>query len=296
MDVFEDMRIFVSAVDLGGFTAAAAQLGLSKQYVSRRVGALEARLGVRLLTRTTRKLAVTELGRIYYARAAQIIADVSDADLAVSSQGGQPRGLLRVSAPMSFGTMHLSRLVPRFLAAYPEVGLELELSDRAVDIVGEGYDMAIRIARLGDSTLVARLIAPVRSVVCASPAYLARRGAPATPDDLARHECIVAAQSRNAGWLLTEQGKTRAVPVQGRIRFDNGELARDAAVAGLGLIHLPHFIIAAELAAGRLVPVLEAYAPPDSGVYAVYPQHRQASLMIRAFSDFLRDAFKDGAA
>lgn len=296
MDVFEDMRIFVSAVDLHGFTAAADKLGLSKQFVSRRVGALEQRLGVRLLTRTTRKLAVTDLGRIYYERAAQILADVGEADLAVSSQSGQPRGLLRVSAPMSFGTMHLSRLVPRFLAAHPEISLELDLNDRAVDIVGEGYDMAVRVAALSDSTLIARLIAPVDSLLCCGPDYLARRGAPATPDDLKQHDCILASQSRSAVWLLSEDGKPRALPVGGRIRFNNGELARDAAVAGLGIVYLPRFIVADALAQGQLLPVLEAYAPPPSGVYSVYPQHRQSSLIIRAFTDFLVAAFRDGGA
>jgi DNA-binding transcriptional LysR family regulator len=294
MDVFEDMRIFVGAVDLHGFTAAADKLGLSKQFVSRRVSALEQRLGVRLLTRTTRKLAVTDLGRIYYERAVQILADVGEADLAVSSQSGQPRGLLRVSAPMSFGTMHLGHLVPRFLATHPEVSLELDLNDRAVDIVGEGYDMAVRVAALSDSTLIARLIAPVATLLCCSPDYLARRGAPATPDELRHHDCILSSQSRSVEWLLSEKGKPRALPVSGRIRLNNGELARDAAIAGLGIAYLPRFIVADALARGQLLPLLEDYAPPPSGVYAVYPQHRQSSLLIRALTDFLVAAFREG--
>jgi DNA-binding transcriptional LysR family regulator len=295
MDVFEDMRIFVSAVDLHGFTAAADKLGLSKQFVSRRVGALEQRLGVRLLTRTTRKLAVTDLGRIYYERSVRILADVDEADLAVSSQSGQPRGLLRVSAPMSFGTMLLSQLVPRFLLAHPEVSLELDLNDRAVDIIGEGYDMAVRVAALADSTLIARPLAPVPMLVCCSPDYLARRGAPASPDELKRHDCILSSQSRSPLWFFSEEGKLRALPVSGRIRLNNGELARDAAIAGLGIVHLPRFIVAAALDSGALVPLLQEYAAPVSSVYAVYPQHRQASLIIRAFTDFLVASFHDGA-
>lgn len=295
MDVFEDMRIFVSAVDLHGFTAAADKLGLSKQFVSRRIGALEQRLGVRLLTRTTRKLAVTDLGRIYYERSVRILADVDEADLAVSSQSGQPRGLLRVSAPMSFGTMLLSQLVPRFLLAHPEVSLELDLNDRAVDIVGEGYDMAVRVAALADSTLIARPLAPVPMLVCCSPDYLARRGAPASPDELKRHDCILSSQSRSPLWFFSEEGKLRALPVSGRIRLNNGELARDAAIAGLGIVCLPRFIVAAALDGGALVPLLQEYAAPVSSVYAVYPQHRQASLIIRAFTDFLVASFHDTA-
>ena len=294
MDVFEDMRIFVQAVDLHSFTAAADKLGLSKQFVSRRVGALEARLGVRLLTRTTRQLAVTELGRIYYDRAAQILADVSDADLAVSSQSGVVRGLLRVSAPMSLGTMHLSRLVPQFLRRHPEVSLELDLNDRAVDIVGEGYDMAVRVAALADSSLIARTIAPVTSLLCCSPAYLAEHGAPAEPEALRQHACISASQSRTAEWQFLRDGKLHTVPVSGRMRLNNGELARDAAIAGLGIVYMPTFITGAALHRGALVPLLTDWTAPATAVYAVYPQHRQASLIIRAFSDFLIDAFGRG--
>lgn len=294
MDVFEDMRIFVQAVDLHGFTAAADKLGLSKQFVSRRISALEARLGVRLLTRTTRQLAVTDLGRIYYDRAVQILADVSDADLAVSSQSGAVRGLLRVSAPMSLGTMYLSSLVPQFLQRHPEVSLELDLNDRAVDIVGEGYDMAVRVAALADSSLIARTIAPVTTVPCCSPAYLAQHGAPATPDDLRRHACILSSQSRSVEWPFMQDGKIHTVAVSGRMRLNNGELARDAAVAGLGVAFLPTFITGAALRSGALLPLLADWPPPPSAVYAVYPQHRQASLIIRAFSDFLIDAFARG--
>jgi DNA-binding transcriptional LysR family regulator len=296
MDVFEDMTIYVHAVDLRGFTAAADKLGLSKQFVSRRVSALEARLGVRLLTRTTRKLAVTELGRIYHAYATQILADVAMADLAVSSHGGQARGLLRVSAPMSFGTMYLSALVPRFLALHPAVSLELDLNDRAVDVVGEGYDMAIRIAALADSTLIARPIAPVRTIPCCSPAYLAARGAPSTPDELKAHDCILSSQSRSVEWQFLEKGEVRTVPLSGRIRLNNGELARDAAIAGLGIAYLPTFITTGALRSGQLVPLLADYPAPASAVYSVYPQHRQTSPLIHAFTDFLRAAFEDGQA
>jgi len=294
MNQFDDLHIYTTTVDLHGFTAAAGRLGLSKQFVSRRVGALEARLGVRLLTRTTRKLAVTDLGRIYYERARQILQDVSDADLAVSSQSGQPRGLLRLSAPMTFSTMHLSALVPRFLLDHPQVSLEMDLNDRTVDVVGEGYDMALRIGALADSSLIARLIAPVPTVLCCSPAYRETHGVPATPAALAGHECIQATRQRSGEWRFLVDGREVAVGIGGRLRYNNGELARDAAVAGLGIVRLPRFMVADALRAGQLETLLDDFRPPDSGLYALYPQHRQASLIIRAFIDFLAAAFAAG--
>ena len=195
---------------------------------------------------------------------------------------------------MTFSTMHLSGLVPQFLRTHPHVSLEMELNDRAVDVVGEGYDMALRIGALADSSLIARLIAPVRTVLCCSPSYRAARGVPATPAQLSEHECILAAQQRSAEWRLMVEGKEVVVAVGGRLRYNNGELARDAAVAGLGIIRLPQFMVAAALRAGQLETLLDAYRPPDTGLYALYPQHRQASLIIRAFTDYLCAAFADG--
>ena len=290
MNTLEDMRIFVATLETGSFTAASEQLALSKQFVSRRVMALEARLGVRLLNRTTRRLHVTDAGHEYYARAVRILEDVSDAELAVSSRGGRVQGTLRVSAPMSFGTLVLGELVPAFMLRYPAIRLELELNDRSVDLVREGYDMAIRIGRLEDSTLVARALAPTRMLTCCSPAYLEGRGAPATPDQLGEHDCLLYGHGRGSAWGFQVDGRPYPVQVEGRLLANNGEMVREAAIAGLGIAWQPGFIVGAALRAGTLVSVLDDFAPPPMAVHVVYPQHRQASLAIRALTDFLVEA------
>lgn len=290
MDLLDDMRIFVTAVDAMSFTGAAAKLGLSKQFVSRRISSLEQTLGARLLLRTTRRLAVTDLGRIYYERARRILDDVEAANLAVSSQGERPRGNLRVSAPMSFGTMFLGSVIPSFLTTYPDVTIELELNDRTVDIIAEGYDVAVRIGELADSSLIARTVAPMRMVTCASPRYLEAHGTPQTPEDLREHALLPYGHTQRVNWTYARDGHPVDIPVAGRLRVNNGELARDAAAAGLGLSWLPVFIVAPALLNGRLVTVLDDFAPAPMAIHVVYPQHRQASLVIRAFSDFLASA------
>lgn len=290
MDLLDDMRIFVNAVEAMSFTGAATKLGLSKQFVSRRIASLEQSLGARLLLRTTRRLAVTDLGRIYYERARRILEDVEAANLAVSSRGERPRGNLRVSAPMSFGTMFLGSVIPSFLSTYPDVSIELELNDRTVDIIGEGYDAAVRIGALADSSLIARNIAPMRMVTCASPRYLEAHGTPETPEALREHALLPYGHSQRVTWTYQRDGHALDIPVSGRLRVNNGELARDAAVAGLGITLLPVFIVAPALLNGRLVTVLDAFAPPEAAIHVVYPQHRQASLVIRAFADFLAAA------
>lgn len=291
MNALEDMQLFATTVEAGSFTAAAERLGLSKQFVSRRLAALEARLGVRLLNRTTRRLSVTELGREYHARACTILDAVAETEDMIGSGSRQPRGTLRLAAPMSFGTLHLSPLLPRFLARYPDLRLEIDLNDRTVDLIGEGYDMAIRIGALPDSALVACRLAGMRLVTCCSPGYLHGRGAPPEPEALSAHDCLPYGHTRATEWLYRRAGERIAVPVNGRLRVNNGELARDAALAGLGLTQLPTFIVGAALARGELVTVLDDFAPNPGGIFAVYPQHRQAFLAIRALADFLKEAF-----
>jgi DNA-binding transcriptional LysR family regulator len=285
----EDMRIFVATVDAKSFTAAAIRLQLSKQFVSRRVAALEESLGARLLVRNTRKLAVTDLGYEFYERARRILADVSDAEQAMSAQRAEPRGLLRVSVPMSFGMIHLSPLVAEFLRAHPDVRFDMQLSDRVSDVVGEGFDMAVRIGTLADSTLVAQKLAEVRLVACCSPGYKRRRRAPATPADLERHACLLYGEEGRSGWEFVVDGASRMFEVRGPLRANNGEVIRDAAIAGLGIARLPEFIVADALASGKLVEVLEDFSSTSFAVYAVYPQHRQSSVTIRAFTQFLRE-------
>jgi DNA-binding transcriptional LysR family regulator len=287
----DDLRIFVATVEARNFTAAADRLQLSKQFVSRRVMALEASLGVRLLVRNTRKLAVTDLGYEFYERATRILADVADAELAMSSQRAYPRGLLRVSAPLSFGMVHLSPLVGAFLSSNPEVRIDMELSDRVVDVVGEGYDMALRIGTLADSTLIAQKLAEFRMIACCSPVYRDTRRLPMAPADLARHPCLLYGEEARTGWRFEIDGAVRHIEVHGPLRANNGEVIRDAAIAGTGVALLPEFIIEGALKNGQLVPLLEAFASPPLTLYAVYPQHRQSSVTIRAFTQFLRERF-----
>ena len=292
----DDMRIFVATVDAGNFTAAANRLRLSKQFVSRRVAALEASLGVRLLVRNTRKLAVTDLGHAFYERAQRILADVADAEEAMSARRAEPRGLLKVSAPMSFGMTHLSPLVAEFLGAHPDVRFDMDLSDRVVDVVGEGFDMALRIGRLADSTLIAQKLADVRMIACCSPGYRRRRGEPASPAELDRHACLPYGHEGRAAWTFVVDGVNTTFDVQGPLRANNGEVIRDAAIAGLGIALLPDFIVGEALAAGLLVEVLADCQQPPSAVHAVYPRHREGSVTIRAFTQFLRTRLAARAA
>ncbi|WP_434110542.1 LysR family transcriptional regulator [Paraburkholderia caffeinilytica] len=287
----DDMRIFVATVDAHNFTAAAKRLALSKQFVSRRVMALEEALGVQLLIRNTRKLAVTELGQEFYERARRILGEVEDAEQAMSLRRAGPRGLLRVSAPMSFGMTHLSPLVANFLREHADVRFDMELSDRTVDVVGEGFDMAIRIGALPDSSLIAQKLVDVRMVACCSPGYVRRRGAPLHPADLARHSCLLYGHGGAVSWDFVVDGVSKGFEVHGPLRANNGELIRDAAVAGLGIVRLPDFIVADALDGGLLVRVLEGFLPAAVGVYAVYPQHRQSSVAVRVFVGFLREKF-----
>ncbi|MBB2998692.1 LysR family transcriptional regulator [Paraburkholderia tropica] len=292
----DDMRIFVNTVDAGNFTAAGHRLRLSKQFVSRRVAALEADLGARLLVRNTRKLAVTDLGQDFYERAKRILADVNEAEQAMSARRSEPRGLLKVSAPMSFGMAHLSPLVAEFLREHPDVRFDMDLSDRSVDVIGEGFDMALRIGRLADSTLVAQKLIDVRMIACCSPGYRRRRRAPQTPEDLAQHDCLPYGQQGRAPWEFMVGGVRTPFEVHGPLRANNGEVIRDAAIAGLGICYLPDFIVAGSVDAGVLVEVLEDYMPPPNALHALYPQHREASVTIRAFTQYLRERLAARAA
>jgi len=292
MDALDDMKIFVATVDAGGFTPASARLGLSKQFVSRRVGALEERLGVRLLLRTTRRLSVTDLGRAFYERAVKIVDDVADAEGLVSNLGGPPRGVLRISAPMSFGTLHLGPVVGRFLASHAHMRLEVSLNDRMVDIIGEGFDMALRIGVLPDSSLVARAIGQTRLVVCGSPEYFEARGTPEVPDDLRGHDCLLYGHTRSVDWGFVVDGRPHHVSLTGRLLANNGEMALASALQGMGIVMLPRFILGDNLERGLLVPVLSGFTPPPITIYAVYPHHRQSSRAIQVFVDALKSAFK----
>lgn len=294
MNPFEDMRLFCQVMESGSFTAAAEQLGLSKQFVSRRLIQLEERLGVRLLNRSTRRLDVTPLGQSYYESALRLLSDVEQVEQGIAGQNSEPRGTLRLSAPLSFAMAHLGCLLPSFLQRYPHVSVEVDLSDRPVDLIGEGYDLVLRIGTLEDSTLIARRIASVERVYCASPEYLARRGTPLKPEDLADHDCLPYGHGRQVQWRFQTKGKLQSVNVSGRMRVNNGELLRDTAIAGLGVTYLPTFIVAEALKDGRLVTLFEDFAPEALTLSAVYPQHRQSSRPVQALVEFLRERLAGG--
>ncbi|WP_236183205.1 LysR family transcriptional regulator [Pseudomonas juntendi] len=289
MNPYEDMRIFAQVMEAGSFTAAADRLGMSKQSVSRRLMQLEARLGVRLLNRSTRRLDATPLGQQYYQSAMRLLGEVQQVEHDISGQAQALRGTLRLSAPLSFAMAHLGCLLTEFLQLHAQVDVEVDLSDRAVDLIGEGYDLALRIGALEDSSLIARRIADVQRVYCASPSYLAARGVPAKPEDLAGHDCLPYGHSRQVQWQFRQAGKAQAIQVAGRMRANNGEILRDAAIAGMGVTYLPTFIVGQALADGRLVTVLDDWRPPVLQLSAVYPQHRQVARPVQGFVNFLRE-------
>jgi DNA-binding transcriptional LysR family regulator len=250
---------------------------------------LEERLGVRLLNRSTRRLDVTPLGQSYYESALRLLDEVEQVEQGIAGQTTEPRGTVRVSAPLSFALAHLGSLLPQFLQRYRDVTVEVDLSDRPVDLLGEGYDLALRIGTLEDSTLIARRIAAIQRVYCASPDYLAERGTPLRPEDLHHHDCLPYGHGRQVQWRFEGQGKPLLVNVTGRMRVNNGELLKEAAIAGMGITYLPTFIVDSALEEGRLVPVLEAFCPEPLTLSAVYPQHRQASRPVQALIEFLRE-------
>lgn len=294
MDRFAVLTAFVHVAETKSFSAAARALRLSKSVISRQIAGLEAELGVLLFQRTTRSLALTEAGGRYLEQVSRILAELKEADASASQLQAAPRGRLRLSAPMSFGILHLAQAIPDFLKRYPDVEVDLSMSDRVVDLVEEGYDMAVRIGRLGDSSLIARRLAPIRMVVCASPEYFAHRGIPATPQDLSRHECLAYSLAASPGtWRFQAPGgATVSVEIKStRMAANNGDVLRMAALKGLGICYLPTFIVGADLQAGTLVSALTDVISADLAAYAVYPTSRHLSPKVRAFVDFLIDWF-----
>jgi DNA-binding transcriptional LysR family regulator len=307
MDRLDDMALFARVAETRSFTVAAAKLGLSRSAASRRMTELEGRLGARLLNRTTRRISLTEAGETYLARVQQILADVDDADRSVASLQAAPRGVLKVAAPMSFGMQHLGPAIADFLSAFPDIEVEMDLNDRYVDLVDEGYDVAVRIGQLKDSSLVAKRICPARVVHAASPAYLTRRGVPRAPEDLAHHDCLIYTNiPQGAQWLFRTtpltpgaarggnhdpDAATRLVKVNTRLRANNGDVLLEAACAGVGIVALPTFICGKALAEGRVVPILQEWAVTRSAINAVFPANRHLSSKVRVFVDFLADRF-----
>ncbi len=294
MDRLSEMEAFVSVVDQGGFTDAARKMGVSKSAVSKHVSALEARLGARLLNRTTRRVSPTEIGLAYYDRATTVLSGASEADEMVNAMQDAPRGALRVSVPVSFGISQVSTRVGKFLSEYPDISLNLVLDDRFVELVAEGFDMAIRIGHLEDSTLRARKLAESRAMMVAAPQYLKAQGAPQRLDDLSEHLLLHYSNlSTGNFWRLhTNAGEERHIRVGGRLTANNGESLFKAAESGLGIALLPSFILGESVNDGRLVEVLPDLQKQNLGIYAVYPPGRFVQPKLRAFIDFLAQSFK----
>ncbi len=292
MDSLTGLAVFVEVARARSFSGAARALGLSKSAVSKHIARLEDRLGARLINRTTRRLSLTEAGVVFYEKCARIVSEAVEAEQAVMDLDTAPRGLLKVSAPMSFGQLHLASAVADFLRLHPALRIDMQLDDRLVDVVGEGFDLAVRIAQLPPSSLVGRKLAVNRRIVCGAPAYLAAHGVPRMPQDLRRHDCLNYSYLASGDeWRFRGPEGPLTVRVRGSCTANNGDVLVQAAIAGLGLILTPTFLVGEALRSGRLVPVLGEFCDSDTGIYALWPQTRHLSPKVRAFVDFLAARF-----
>lgn len=290
MERFSGLETFVAVVEEGSFTAAAGVLGVSKSYVSKQVTALEDRLGARLMNRTTRSLSLTSAGRAFFERCKQILAEVDEAERAVTQLQTEPRGLLRASVPVTFGVRWLSPIVAEFLALHEELEIDLHFSDRKVDLVDEGYDLVIRIGVLDDSSFAFKVIAPVQTLCCVTPDYLAAHGPIESPEDLIPEDCLPYVYQSAMAWHFERDGVERHVRVRGRLRANNGEALAEACARGQGVALLPDFIAAPYLREGAIVPVLHDWIDNDRrAVSALYPHSRHLSAKVRQFVDFVAD-------
>lgn len=293
MDKFEDIQAFVAVIEAGSFTAAADRLGAAKSVVSRRVSALEERLGVQLLRRTTRALNLTDTGKSFYEHGARILADLEEAEAAVQQEHGELRGTLRFALPLSFGVRHMCGAIAAFSKKHPRVRFDLDLNDRRVDLIEDNFDIALRIGHLSDSTLIARRLFEVHTVICASPHYLHVHGTPKKPDDLADHQCLVYSNLAEPGRIAYKDadGNKGTVNVNPAMSASSGDFLCNAAAHGMGIVLQPTFIAAESIRRGSLVPVLTDYTWPVTPAYAVYPPTRHLSYRVRAFIDFLVERF-----
>ncbi len=292
MGQFRQISTFVEVVARGSLSAAARAEGIAPAMIGRRLDALEARLGVKLLQRTTRKLVLTNEGAAFLEDCQRILAELEEAETAVAERSAKASGHLLVSAPAGFGRQHVAPLLPSFLAEHREVTVNLNLNDRLVDVVGEGVDVAIRIASLSDSSLVGMKLADNQRVLVASPSYLKRHGTPRTLADLARHNCLpISSEGSQRGWTFIDNGKPVTLKVAGNMVCNDGAVLHDWALAGKGLAWRSMWEVNAEIDAGKLMTVLDQYAAPGNDIYAVFAQRRHLPLRIRAFVDFLRHTY-----
>lgn len=293
MDRFAEMQTFLSVVDAGSITAAAERLDLAKSVVSRRLAELELRLDVQLFQRTTRKLNLTESGRSFYQHAQRVIADLEEAERAVTQEHGALKGKIRAALPLSFGLLHLAPAIDVFMQAHPEIEFELDFNDRQIDLIQEGFDLAVRITQLDDSSLIARKIAPVRRTICASPDYLRRHGTPEHPRQLSEHVGLGYSNIAEPGlWsYIDRDGTPRRVKIPLKLTANNGEFLARAAIAGHGIIIAPTFYTYHAIRRGELKIILDDFDWRAINVYAVYPHTRHLSTRVRAFIDFLIERF-----
>ncbi|MBU1193049.1 MAG: LysR family transcriptional regulator [Gammaproteobacteria bacterium] len=295
MDVLTNIAVFVQVVESGSFTAAADKLSLSKSVISKYVTRLEERLGARLLNRTTRRLSLTEVGRIFYERSQTGLREIEEAEAEVSRLQGTPRGTLRINTPMSFGILHIASAIPDFRKQYPDLLVDMNMNDCQLDLVEEGFDLGIRIAELPDSSLVAKRLGPCKHVICGAPGYFKRHGIPRTAEDLRKHNVITYQyQTSISEWhLITPEGKTVKVPVTGTIRMNNSLALREALLNEAGVTLTPTFVVGADIKAGKLQAVLTDHKCLELSIYALYPQQKHLSPKVRAFIDFIADRITD---
>jgi DNA-binding transcriptional LysR family regulator len=287
------MTVFTKVVEQGSFARAAERMDMSTSAVSRYVAELETHLDTRLLNRTTRRISLTESGQAFYERTLQLLADLEESEAAASSSTATPRGTIRLTCSINFGVKHLAPAMGSFQSRYPEVLFDVSVSDRFVDLVEEGLDIAIRIGDIGNPNLIARKIGEMRLIACASPAYLQRHGTPRRPEDLARHNCLTYeyAPARNQWRFLDKAGNDIKVRIAGSVHANNGELLATIAAEGVGIVFEPDFMVSPMIRAGRLKPILTNFQSPPTPIYAIYPSRRHLSAKVRWFVDFLVERF-----
>jgi DNA-binding transcriptional LysR family regulator len=284
--------IFAAVVDAGSFSAAAEKLGVTKSAVSKRVTGLETRLGVKLLSRTTRKLSLTEAGQRYFVHVQEALRAIDDAEFAATELQNVPQGTLRISTPMSFGRLHVAPVIPRFLEKYPQIKVHLDMNDVSHDLVAEGYDIALKTGELNETSLIARKLAPLRSVLCASPDYVEQHGAPKTPEDLLSHNCLLYSYHTTINeWVFDKNGDETRIQVAGSYQVNNSEALLEAILQGSGIARVPTFVAGPDIKAGRLVSVLRDYSMPTKDIYAVFPERKYLPMKVRVFIDFIVDNF-----
>ena len=294
MNRFENMDTFVRVVEAGSISGAADRLSVAKSAVSRRLRELEEHLGVELFHRTTRRMNLTDTGRAFYHQCVRILEDVLEAELATSQAHGTLQGSLKVALPSSFGLMHIGPAINAFIEENPQIEFDLDFNDRKVDLMQEGFDLAIRVGNLPDSSLIARRLAPIQSVMCASPEYLELKGTPQSPEELSNHQCLIYSLLRDpeAWHLIDDKGNMHKTKVRPYLKASTGEYLKNAAVAGLGIILIPTFIAYKEIESGALLPIMTNFQTSQVNAYAIYPQTRHLSQRVRAFVDFLANRFE----